>query len=122
MDAIPALFEKITDARRYKIYADNARPETISHIRNKGFNIVPCEKWSGSVEDGIEYIRGSFDKIVVHTNCQHTAQELLLYSHKIDRLTDDVLPDIVDKHNHCLDAMRYALSPLIKRRSSLFTV
>jgi hypothetical protein len=26
-----------------------------------------------------------------------------------------VLPDVVDKHNHTLDALRYALAPLIRR-------
>jgi phage terminase large subunit len=38
-----------------------------------------------------------------------------LYSYKVDRLTGDVLADVVDKHNHCIDAIRYALQPLIKR-------
>jgi phage terminase large subunit len=37
-----------------------------------------------------------------------------LYSYKTDRLTGDVLPIIVDKHNHCIDALRYSLEPLIK--------
>ena len=30
------------------------------------------------------------------------------------RRTGDVLPDVVDKHNHIWDAVRYALAPLIK--------
>jgi phage terminase large subunit len=122
LDDIPALFDKVTDCRKYRIYADNARPETISHVKAKGFNIEGVEKWKGSVEDGIEYIRGSFDKIIVRPSCPKTVNELLLYSHKIDKLTSEVLPDIVDKHNHCMDAMRYALSRLIKRRSSLFGI
>jgi hypothetical protein len=37
-----------------------------------------------------------------------------LYSYKTDRLTGDVLPDIVDKHNHCCDSIRYGIAPLIK--------
>lgn len=26
-----------------------------------------------------------------------------------------MLPDIVDKHNHCIDAIRYGLQPLIRK-------
>jgi hypothetical protein len=37
-----------------------------------------------------------------------------LYSHKVDRLTGDVLPDIIDKHNDCLDSIRYGIAQLIK--------
>jgi phage terminase large subunit len=39
-----------------------------------------------------------------------------LYSYKVDRLTGDVLPDIIGKHDHIIDAIRYALEPLIMRR------
>jgi phage terminase large subunit len=31
-------------------------------------------------------------------------------------MTGDVLTDIVDKNNHYIDATRYALGPLIKRK------
>jgi phage terminase large subunit len=72
------------------------------------------EKWKGSVEEGVAYLR-AFDVIVVHERCERTAEECRLYSHKIDRLTEDILRDIVDKHNHCIDAIRYALEPMIKK-------
>jgi len=55
-----------------------------------------------------------FVRIVVHPRCIHVAQEMRLYSFKVDRLTGDVLPDLVDKHNHTLDALRYALQVLIR--------
>jgi hypothetical protein len=38
-----------------------------------------------------------------------------LYSYNVDRLSQDVLPEIVYKHNHIWDAVRYALNPLIQR-------
>ena len=109
------LFDSIPDSRRRRIYADNARPETISHVRAQGFDVVACDKWSGSVEDGIAFLR-SFDKIVIHTRCKHAITEARLYSYKTDRLTGDVLPDIVDKHNHCWDSARYGLGPMIQRK------
>lgn len=115
MDAIPALFDGVETARAWPIKADNARPETISHVRGKGFNITAAAKWAGCVEDGIAYIR-SFEKIMIHERCKHTAQEFRLYSYKVDRQTGDILPVVVDANNHMQDALRYALDGLIVRK------
>jgi phage terminase large subunit len=93
--------------------ADSSRPETISHVKRKGFNISGAAKWPGSVEDGISVMKG-FRKIIIHERCKRTAEEFRLYSYKTDRLTNDILPIIVDKHNHCIDATRYALAGFIK--------
>ena len=112
---IPQLFDTVPDSRRYVIYADSARPETISAVKRDGFKIEPCEKWKGSVEDGIEHMRGAYDKIIIHPRCVHTIQEFQLYSYKVDRLTQAILPDIIDQHNHCIDAIRYALGKVLKR-------
>lgn len=112
LDAIPAMFDKIPDSRRYKIRADCARPETISHVKSRGFTIEAAEKWPGSVEDGITVLKSY--QIIIHMRCEKVIKEARQYSYKIDRLTRDVLPDIVDKHNHGWDAVRYALAPLIK--------
>ncbi|MDG6334272.1 PBSX family phage terminase large subunit, partial [Glaesserella parasuis] len=42
--------------------------------------------------------------------------EFRLYSYKTDRLSGDVLPTLVDAHNHYIDALRYALNPRIQRK------
>jgi phage terminase large subunit len=97
------------------IRADCARPETISYLQRDGYpQITACEKWSGSVDDGVAYIR-SYERVVIHPRCEHTIEEFRLYSYKVDRLSGDVLPDLVDKNNHCVDSIRYALEPLIRR-------
>ncbi len=115
IDATPALFDKVPGARNGVVRADCARPETISYMRRHGYSgTTGVEKWAGSVEDGITVLR-SFEKIVIHPRCEHTAQEARLYSFKVDKLTGDVLTDIVDKHNHCFDAIRYALQPIIRQ-------
>jgi phage terminase large subunit len=116
IDRTPQLFDTVTGSRGYTIRADNARPETISYMRGHGYqNVIACDKWKGCVEDGVAHLR-SYEKIIVHPRCTHTAEEMRLYSFKVDRLTSDVLPDLMDKHNHTIDALRYALEPLIKRR------
>ncbi|MGA7444249.1 MAG: PBSX family phage terminase large subunit [Candidatus Sulfotelmatobacter sp.] len=109
----PALFDKIPGAREHLIRADCARPETISHVKNCGFRIEAAEKWKGSVEDGIAVLR-SFEQIVIHPRCTHAHEEARLWSYRTDRLTGDVLADVKPGNDHCWDAVRYALGPLVK--------
>ena len=118
---LPKLFDVIPDIRRWEIRADNARPETISYMSRQQFNIKACPKWKGSVEDGIEYIR-SFRRIYVHPRCKHTYEEFKFYSYKQDKNTGDVLPIVVDKDNHYMDALRYALNPYIQKNVSILDV
>lgn len=114
IDELPRLFESVPGAHDWTIYADSARPETISYMQRNGFaNIRSVEKWGGSVEDGIAFIK-SFANIYIHPRCRHTLQEFELYQYKVDRLTGEVLPIVVDKNNHCIDSIRYGLVDIIK--------
>lgn len=113
IDELPALYRSVPGAEKWPIKADAARPETISYLANRaGFRISAAKKWQGSIEDGIAYLK-SFDKIIIHPRCKHTAEEFRLYSYKVDKTTNEVLPVIVDKWNHLLDALRYSLDGYI---------
>ena len=116
LDATARRWERdVPGIAEYVIRADSARPESISHLKRHGVpRIEGVEKWKGSVEGGVAWLR-NFDAIVVHPRCRHTADELRLYSYKVDRRTGDVLPQIVDAHNHIIDAIRYGAAPLIRR-------
>lgn len=116
------MIDRLPDVARHTVRADSARPETISHVRSSSEGRRDClprieavEKWKGSVEDGIAHLR-SYKEIVIHERCKETLREARRYSYKVDRLTGDVMTDIVDAHNHYIDAIRYALGPLIQRR------
>lgn len=100
----------ITGAHDWPITADSSRPETIRHMRDRGFDIAGARKGAGSVADGIEHLK-SFD-IVVHRRCKRTVDELTAYRWKVDDMTGDVLPVLADKDNHVIDALRYALESL----------
>lgn len=113
LDEIPQLFDAVPGSRENVIRADSARPETISHIKNKGFVIVSCRKWNGCVQDGIAYMR-MFKKIVVHPRCQVVIDELQHYSYKQDRKTEEILPVVLDKFNHAIDSIRYSLEDRIQ--------
>ena len=110
---MPRFLEKILTAKQWTIYADNARPEIISYLSRNGFDIKPCDKWKGSVEDGIAYIKG-FKQIYVHPRCVNTSKEFRMYSYKVDKRSGEILPVLEDKMNHAIDALRYALNPYIK--------
>ena len=56
---------------------------------------------------------------MIHERCKHTADEFKLYSYKQDKLTGDVLPLLEDKHNHCIDALRYALEKTMRAAGSV---
>ena len=101
--------ETIQGSSIYPIYADSARPETISFMRSKHYNVIAAEKWNGSVEDGIQYLR-SFSCIHIHERCKAVAEEFDLYQYKVDRQTGEVLRIPVDKFNHYIDAIRYSLT------------
>lgn len=116
IDHLPALFDAIPGARQHVCRADSARPETISYMQRNGYpRMIGVEKWPGSVEDGVEHLR-SYERIVIHPRCTHTAREARLWSYRIDRQTGDVRPDLAPGNDHCWDAIRYALGPLIRMR------
>ena len=116
LDETPALFDIVETARTWPIKADNARPETISFMRRRGFNISAAKKWQGSIEDGIAWLRAH--DIVIHSRCKHLIDEFNRYSYKTDKTTGDILPIIVDKYNHGVDALRYAYSNEIQNKNS----
>lgn len=111
----PRLFDSVPEVRKYEIIADSARPETISHLRRNGFRIEGASKGKGSVEDGIEHLRG-YEKIIIHPRCKHTIDEFRLYKFKQDKLTGKILNVPEDKNNHIIDALRYALEKVMKNR------
>lgn len=127
-DIADYLIARLPGIEKHAVRADSARPETISHVKSRGRDgkrsnlprLEGVEKWKGSVEDGVAHLR-SYKKIVIHPRCAATLREARLYSYKVDRLSGDVLTDIVDANNHYIDAIRYALAPLIKRRGQIIS-
>lgn len=111
LDKVLPRNEKGEILKRWPVRADSARPETISYLKRQGYNVIPVKKGIGSIEDGIEYIKGFEDWIIDPEQAREVAEEAALYSYKTDRITGDVLPVLVDAHNHYIDATRYALEP-----------
>jgi phage terminase large subunit len=117
--------DAIPEVRDWPIKADCARPETISYLRrNAGWAISGADKWDGCVKDGITHLR-RYKRIVIHPRCVNTAREARLWQYKVDKKQVDergqpmVLPIVIDKNNHCWDAVRYGLDGEIQRSGAL---
>jgi phage terminase large subunit len=115
------VLDSISEFRRYASIADNARPETISHLVNVDGMILmrSCEKWPGCVEDGIAYLRG-FERIYVHPSCTNVLEECRLWSYKLDPLTKKPLRLLKPGYDHGWDAIRYSHEDLVTRTPTIF--
>ena len=89
------------------VWCDSAEPKSITEFRSKGINARAVKKGAGSIEQGINFIKRF--KVYIHPRCVNTLAEFNAYRYKEDRKTGDVLPEVVDKDNHIIDALRYAL-------------
>jgi phage terminase large subunit len=92
------------------LWADNSRPESISYLNNpqnyddrRPLKVKAAPKWSGSVEDGIAWLR-SLDAIIIHPDCKASIYEIPRYSWKVDKVSGDVLPIPASGNDHCLVA------------------
>lgn len=107
IDGIPG-FEK------YVSRWDSAQPGMISMLNRTGLpRAIGSKKGKGSVEDGIQFMR-SFKQIIIHPRCVNTIKEHRLYKWKTDQRSGDILPVPEDDWNHCIDAGRYALEPIMR--------
>lgn len=121
------LADRLPGITDHPVYADNARPESISYLSRRPRpgdtervrlpHIEGVSKGPGSVEDGIEFIK-SFERVVINPACVETIREFERYSFKVDRLTGEVLPVIVDAWNHYIDAIRYGLEKVMRAKES----
>lgn len=119
IDELPQLLDVVPEVRKWPIYADCARPETISYLKSAGYHITGAPKWQGSVEDGIAFMN-QFHRIYVHPRCKHFLEESKKYKYKTDRVSGDVLPIPIDAWNHTVDSCRYALCDMIKAGGKSF--
>ncbi len=93
------------------IVADSARPEIIAEIKRAGYRIIGADKNAGSVKRGID--RVSQRQIVY--NGKNLEREYLSYQWRKKR-TGEILDEPQDGNDHALDACRYAIDDLSKKR------
>ena len=90
-------------AQKRLIVADNAEPRLISELKSKGLNIVPTIKGADSVKYGIALLQ-DYD-LIVDEDSTDLIKELNNYCW-LEKKSETP----IDKFNHALDAIRYAVS------------
>jgi phage terminase large subunit len=83
------------------IIGDNAEPRLITELKHQGNNVVPCVKHK--ITEGIEMIRDY--ELIIDENSVDLIKELNNYCW-LERKSETP----IDKYNHALDALRYAVS------------
>ncbi len=93
------------------IVADSARPEIIAEIKAQGFRIVGANKNAGSVLRGIDRVK---QHQIIYDG-KDLEREYLSYAWRTKR-TGEVLDEPEDGNDHLMDALRYAIDDLQKKR------
>jgi len=92
------------------IRCDSAEPKSIAELRGYGIEALAAKKGPGSVNFGIQYVK-QFE-IIIDRQCQNAINEIQLYQWKKDK-DGEVINVPVDKNNHFMDEIRYALNDRI---------
>lgn len=93
------------------IVADSARPEIIAEIKANGFRIIGADKNAGSVKRGIDRV---CQKQIIY-NGLNLKKEYLSYAWRKKR-SGEILDEPEDGNDHLMDALRYAIDDLSKKR------
>lgn len=96
------------------VTCDSSQPKSIADLRRRGVRAISAIKGPDSVNFGIRFLQGY--KIIVHTGCVHFRNEISTYHWSEDRY-GNALQRPVDKNNHLLDALRYAVEEVMHRHS-----
>ena len=102
---MPDLAKRLTSlgiTKKDQIIADSAEPRSIEELRRLGFNIIGAYKGPDSVRSGIEKIKRYTIYMDPLSDNLQTEVDLYSWNNETDKP--------IDKYNHLLDALRYALS------------
>ena len=97
------------------IIADSAEPKSIADFRAYGANMRGVEKGQNSVDYSIKWLQALNHIYIDPVRCPFTAEEFLEYEYERDK-DDNVISAYPDANNHSIDATRYALSPIWRRK------
>lgn len=98
-----------------RITADSAEKKSVMDYREYGLDCRAAIKGPGSVDYSHKWLQ-ALNKIVIDPDrCPDTAAEFLNYEYDRDR-AGEVISGYPDRNNHHIDAVRYAMESVWKRR------
>lgn len=97
------------------ITADSAEPKSIADYRNYGLNCRGAVKGPGSVDYSMKWLQSLMKIVIDPVRCPDTAKEFTTYEYERNK-EGEVISGYPDKENHHIDAVRYSMEPVWKRR------
>lgn len=97
------------------IICDSAEEKSVGDYRSYGLLARGAEKGPGSVDYSMKWLQSLREIIIDNKRCPETAKEFLDYEYERDK-EGIVISGYPDKDNHSIDAVRYALNRVWKRR------
>lgn len=106
-------------SRSEAIIADSSAKTSISELKGVGYNVIPVQKYPGSVNDGISLMQKYLPFYVTESSV-NTIKELGNYTWLKDANTNKFTSTPIDKYNHLMDLYRYVVqtkiaSPRLKK-------
>ena len=95
------------------VTCDSSEPKSITELVQHGVSAIGAKKGKDSVIFGIQWLQQH--EIIVHKQCVKTISELQQYKWREDR-EGNALRIPVDRNNHIIDAIRYALEGDMEER------
>ncbi len=97
------------------IICDSSEEKSVGDYRSYGLLARGAEKGPGSVDYSMKWLQSLREIIIDNKRCPETAREFLDYEYERDK-EGNVISGYPDKDNHSIDAVRYALNRVWKRR------
>lgn len=97
------------------ITADSAEPKSVEDYRSYGLFCRGAEKGPGSVEYSIKWLQSLCGIVIDIKRCPETAKEFLRYEYECSK-DGEIISGYPDKDNHHIDAVRYGMSPVWRKR------
>lgn len=98
------------------ILADSAEEKSVQDYRAFGLRCRGAEKGPGSVNYSMKWLQSLHAIIIDPARCPDTAKEFSQYEYERDKKTGEVLEGYPDIDNHHIDAVRYGMNRVWRRR------
>lgn len=97
------------------ITCDSAEKKSVGDYRAFGLLARPAEKGPGSVEYSMKWLQSLREIVIDNRRCPNTVTEFLEYEYERDK-EGNVISGYPDKNNHHIDACRYGMERVWKKR------
>ena len=98
-----------------QITADSAEPKSVGDFQDYGALIYGAKKGPDSVDYSMRWLSSLVKIVIDPKRCPKSAEEFTTYEYQQDK-DGNYISGYVDKDNHCIDSVRYAMNPVWKRK------